>query len=325
MTAAIPSVKTPLHSMFKPGFTSDEKVIIDYKSFTPTEGMFTQEESPVVDVFDGRVLQAQEDDGSEFAESQFFSRHGFVLLDHKSAVQNWDSGAFGPADAIDVGHSRVQDEYQGENEIESKYCAEVESLIRERLLPNKNIQVEQPNEVLRRGEGTANPFYGGVVHNDYGLYADDFEDNLESFSTKEVAVDWRNRYEQDDVIGFMLINFWRTVHMLKPLKHMPLGVLDSSSVMREDCVSSGLKGFTHSGRLTNQLSLRYNKDQRWFYYPDMTTEEVLVLNLFECHKENTKSSIYNSYHSAFEDPNVKGDVEIRQSCEHRVNVFIYKD
>lgn len=325
MTSSVSSVSTTLNGFFRPGFTSQEKVVIDITQAEPTPGTFLPTERPAVTMFDGRALQEQEQDGQENFESRFFNQHGFVLLNHQSQVENWDSGATPPADGIDLGVSRDMPAHKGENEIETKYHAEVDSLIREHLLPNRNLDIQQYGMLLRRGKNTANPFFGEVVHNDYGLTADDYEENVAAFGNEEQAKIWRDAYERDEVIGYMVINFWRTVHMTQPLQHMPLGVLDSSSVELDDVVSSGLKGFSTTGRITNQLSLRFSQGQRWYYYPRMTTEEVLALNLFECYKDDSQPRVYNSYHSAFPEPNPIGDVEERQSSEHRVNVFILKE
>ena len=319
---AIADTSVPLNGLFKPGFTSDQKVVIDVMGSNPTPGVFEPGTQPDVKIADGRALQASEDDGLADFNGRFFREHGFVLLQHESSVQNWDSGAFGATDA--VGDASVS--YQADvNEIEKFYLPEVDDIIRNTLLPGERLEIDQPNMLLRRGDNTPNPFFGSVVHNDYGMTADDYQENAVAFGNVEHAQGWRDRYDSPDVRGFMMINFWRTVHMQQPLQHLPLGVLDSSSVQRNDVVSSGLRGFTHTGEITNQLSLRYNEDQRWYYYPRMTTSEVLVLNLCEIHKDDDGSRVHNSFHSAFEEPFPEGDVERRQSCEHRVMVFLLND
>ena len=313
---------TRLNGLFQPGFTSDEKIVIDIMAGEPTPGVFAPGTEPYIDIHDGRALQASElDDGDEF-HSRFFKKHGFVVLEHESQVSNWDSGAMGATDALG---DRSVEQSTAENQVEKFYLPEIDDIIRNHLLPGERLEIEQPPFVLRRGQHTPNPFFGAVVHNDYGRTADDFQENNVAFGTDESGQSWRDRFDRKEVRGYMMINFWRTVHMSQPLQHMPLGVLDASSVAREDMVSTGLKGFTTSGRITNQLSLRYNEEQLWYYYPRMTINEVLVLNLFEYHKTDDGSRVYNTYHSAFEEPNPSGKVEERQSCEHRVGVFLLND
>ncbi|MCY4128282.1 MAG: CmcJ/NvfI family oxidoreductase [Gammaproteobacteria bacterium] len=321
-THDLKSVPTCLNGLFKPGFASDHKVVIDATELRPTQGVYLVDEAPLINIFDGRHLQKSEDDGQPDFCSRFFKRHGFVLLQHESKVLNWDSGAFGATDALGNQSIAANSDI---NEVERHYMPEIDDIIRRTLLPGERIEIDQPNMLLRRGEGTANPYFAFVVHNDYGRTADDFEENAKAYIGEDYALDWRNRFDSDDVRGYMSINFWRTVNMSQPLQHAPLAVLDASSLHRDDLISSGLMGFTMSGEVTNQLSLRYNKDQRWYYYPRMTTNEVLVFNLFEYHKDDDRSVVHNTFHSAFEEPDPQGDVEPRQSCEHRVGVYLLGD
>lgn len=322
MTNTAPlEVSSILNGFFRPDFTSDEKVVIDIYSQQLLDGHLPPQD---IAIHDGRELQRSEDDGSDDFESKFFHKHGFVLIPHKSNVKNWDSGAFGPTDAIAVGHpDRVVTSEQAENEIATKYHSEVEKIIRTKILPDKSLSIQQADQLLRRGKNTAHPFFGSVVHNDYGVSDHDFYDNLLAFGDENAANGWRSQFETNDVAGYMIINFWRAVHMSEPVRHMPLAVLDAASVEKEDLISSGLKGFTHTGRITNQLSVRYNENQRWYYYPDMTTEEVLVLNLFNYFKNPSDAAFKQCFHSAFENPLAPADAEERQSCEHRVNVFVH--
>ena len=319
------SHSTHLNGLFEPGFMSDSKVVIEVTKQQWTPGTFRSGSEPRVNIFDGRELQAEDDDSASNFPSRFFKQHGFVLLHHDSKVKDWDSGAFPATDSLGDKSKNPSNSQESVNEIALHYLPEVDHIIRNILLPGENVEIQQYSGLLRRGKNSANPFFGQVVHNDYGITADDYQENAAAFGTPETGKAWRDRYESDDVRGFMMINFWRTVHMRQPLQHMPLAVLDASTVEPNDLVLSGLKGFTFTGRVTTQLSLRYNEDQRWYYYPRMTTSEVLVLNLFEFHKDSAGSKVYNSYHSAFEEPHPSGEVEERQSCEHRVNVFLLKD
>lgn len=315
------SVETNLNGYFRADYTSQEKTIIDVTDFETTKGVIPPVTSTVGDA---RDLQDSENDHKPDFQSRFFAKHGFVLLSHESQVQNWDSGAFGQSDTFQV-ENRDKVVPTGENEVEKYYMQEVEDLIRSVLLPGRSLRINQPNMVLRRGTNTAHPFYGLNVHNDYGITADDFESNTEAFGTPEQAHVWREQYENDEVRAFMMINFWRPVHMSSPVEHMPLAVLDANSVEHDDLVLSGLKGFTLTGKISTQLSLRHNSSQAWYYYPRMTVSEVMALKLFHIDKDNSNLPFGACYHSAFENPLAPEGAEDRQSCEHRVSVFILKD
>ena len=200
---------------------------------------------------------------------------------------------------------------------------EIEALIRDRLLPGRKLEIRQGPYLVRRGPGS-NPYAQGV-HQDHGLTPDDYMESLEAFSTPEYAQSWRAHYDQPDVAGYMVLNFWRTVYMDQPLQHMPLAICHPASVAPDDLVPAALVDFAPSGKNTNQLSLRYNPEHRWHYYPDMTTGEVLVFKIFEHFKEASEAGLKTVFHTAFAHPETPADAPERQSCEHRVGVFILKD
>ena len=222
-------------------------------------------------------------------------------------MNNWESDPKSPSPDSDI--ARI-------------YLPEVDALIRERLLPGKRLDIwHSPLAYLRRGPETANPYYGSGVHQDFGVTPDDYQESLASFASNEVAQVWRNRYEQDDVAGFIMIDFWRTTYMNQPLKFLPLAVCDPNSVDIRDVVSVGYLNLTPSGGPSNQMSLRANDDQRWSFYPDMTRNEVLALKVFQAFKNDKERKVQSCFHCAFVDPDMPAQAELRQSCEYRVSVF----
>lgn len=267
-----------------------------------SEGPMPWDSVPPIDIRDARCLQ------NTRSESAFFADHGFVLLDHISAVKDWDSGPDSPV-----------------NDIALTYLPEIERLIRTRLLPGFMLEIEQGEQILRRGPGTPNPFYAKGVHGDYGLTADDYQESVEAYTTPDTGRAWRRRFDRPEVAGFMVINFWRTVYMDGPLQHLPLAVCDPNSVAASDLVPSALVGFTLSGKPSNQLALHHNAAQDWYFYPGMTTGEVLSFKVFETFKDGRRPGLQTCFHSAFVDPSAPDDAAQRQSCEHRVGVFIMNE
>lgn len=251
---------------------------------------------PPVEIRDARPLQKKAD-----SEAQFFQRHGFVLLSHGTQVEDWDS---------DVGPI---------------YLSEVEALIRERLLPGRRLEVQQRPNLLRRGRGTATPQYANGVHSDGPLTLDAFASNIRAFASPQAEQWWRTRYAEDEVVGYVSLDFWRTTNMAKPLRHMPLALCDPNSLDRTDIVPMSMTGIAPEGRETNHLSLRFNSAQRWYYYSGMTGDELLVFKLGEYWKDDPEAHPQNCFHSAFRDPAAPADAQERQSCEHRVGVLILRD
>ena len=296
-------VQAGLNSLFEPGFVAEERVLIDATGQAPTPGVSAD---PVaVQIRNARQLQRVADTSGSLGEAGFFAEHSFVVLDHPSYFRDWDAD---PADNVDTGLTRT-------------YFPEIESIIRERLLPGHRLEIPPVANLLRRGADTPNPFYGTVVHQDYGLSADDYEENVAAYGTDAAAQAWRSQYDRDEVTGFLVINFWRTVHMDEPLRHLPLAVCDPYSVAPDDVVSTGLLNFTPTGRPSNQLGLRHNPEQRWYYYPGMTTGEVLAFKNFQCFKDDARPALRTCFHSAFDEPGTPEGAAPRQSCEYRVGVF----
>ena len=63
--------------------------------------------------------------------------------------------------------------------------------------------------------------------------------------------------------------------------------------------------------------LRHNPAHRWWFFPDMTPDQVLVLKTFD--SDETRARF--SPHSAFDDPRSKPDAPPRESCEIRTIAF----
>ena len=289
-------IETELNGQFPPDFVARERVNLSQlwqgksgRSLPP---------KPKARIADARPLQAE-----AVSEHDFLEAHGFVLLDAPTRMSDWDD----------------------EGQIAQLYLPEVEALIHERLYPGRKLIVMQAPRIVRRGAGTANPHYGKGVHQDHGTSAEEYQHNLQAFASPEIAAQWRARFEQDDVQGFMVLDFWRTTGMAGPLKHMPLALCDPASVDIADIVPTALDGIAPGGATTHHIGLRHNPRQRWFYYPEMTADEVLVFKLFQLMRSEDPQPYRGCFHSAVEDPATPRDAQPRQSCEHRVSVMLLKD
>lgn len=250
---------------------------------------------PPVTIEDGRAVQYR-----GVSEAEFFDANGFVLLHHKTSVADWDN-------------------------VPPAFAHEMEELIRARLLPGLRVEIQQRPTPMRRGRGTDNPQYAGGIHSDGPLTAELYAANVGAFAGQQAKEWWLRRYRQDDVAGFMSIDFWRTTNMRGPLRHMPLALCAPNSLDRDDIVPMDLIGIAPDGSATHHLGLRFNPDQQWYFYPGMTTDEVLAFKLCEFWKDDPDAHPQNCFHTAFADPDAPEDAEERQSCEHRVGVLILRD
>jgi hypothetical protein len=121
---------------------------------------------------------------------------------------------------------------------------------------------------------------------------------------------------------FAIINVWRPI--TGPLRDHPLALCDARTVDAQDLLVS--KAFTRVG--TNGLHAAggepfegetyyaaFNNEHRWYYVPEMRTDEALLLKNFDSERDGVARF---SPHCAFEDPGVTGDVLPRASIEVRV-------
>lgn len=252
-------------------------------------------EFPSIEIRDARAIQS-----GGLSEAEFFNANGFVLLPHRTSVSDWD-------------------------DVPPSFCDEVEQMIRTRLLPGRRLEIQQRPTPLRRGRGTDHPNYALGVHSDGPLTAELYAANVGAFASEQAEQWWLQRYRRDDVTGFMSIDFWRTTNMREALRHMPLAVCAPNSLDRSDIFPLEMVGIAPNDHTSHHLALRFNERQEWYFYPEMTGEEVLAFKLCEFRKDDPAAQPQNCFHSAFRDPSAPGDAEERQSCEHRVGVLILKD
>jgi hypothetical protein len=110
-----------------------------------------------------------------------------------------------------------------------------------------------------------------------------------------------------------IINLWRPIR--GPLRDSPLAVCDAGSVRASDLVASDL---IYQNRTGETYAVTYNPAHRWFYFPEMKTDEGLLL---KCYDSATDGRARFAPHTAFVDPTTPPDALPRESIELRTMVF----
>jgi hypothetical protein len=110
-----------------------------------------------------------------------------------------------------------------------------------------------------------------------------------------------------------VINLWRPIH--GPLLDSPLAVCDATSVKADELVPSDL---VYPHRVGETYSVTYNPEHRWYYVPQMQSDEALLL---KCSDTSTAVPARFTPHSAFVDPTTPADARPRESIEVRTLVF----
>ena len=108
---------------------------------------------------------------------------------------------------------------------------------------------------------------------------------------------------------YLQVNLWRPIR--SPLRDAPLAICDGATVAPESLSAVELVYPTRRGEIHY---LSYDASQRWFYAPDMETDEVWLIKNFDSAAPTTVSS---APHSAFQDPTVHDHVLPRESIEVR--------
>lgn len=247
-----------------------------------------------IEIADGRALDPA------LTEAERFERNGFVILDHATGVSDWDT------------------------DVPTVYHREIEAIVRDRLFPGVRVEVQQGPAVLRRGRDTNTPYAGGI-HSDGPLTPAHYAENVAAFAGPQAEHWWKAQFDRPDVRGFVQVDFWRPTNMSEPLRHMPLALCRPDSLDVADIVPTEMIGIAPDRNKSRHLVLRFNRDQQWFYFPEMRTDEVLAFKLGEYWKDDSAAAPQNVFHTAFELPDTPADAEHRQSCEFRVGVLILRD
>ena len=147
--------------------------------------------------------------------------------------------------------------------------------------------------------------YGGT-HSDISPWAENRWDDL---------VDGRH---------CMMLNLWRSIDLENPIQVMPLAVLDMTSLTFDDMVAADAWG----GAQANQqhlvsYRLAHNDDHRWYYYPRMQPDEMLIFKQYDTMQEDP--CLRQVYHGAIPDPETTEDSPLRHTIEVRVLALFEKE
>jgi hypothetical protein len=111
-----------------------------------------------------------------------------------------------------------------------------------------------------------------------------------------------------------IINLWRPIR--GPLRDSPLALCDASTVAFGDLVPSDL--ILPDRRVIETYQVTYNPAHRWFYVPEMQTNEAVLL---KCYDSEVDGRARFAPHGAFIDPTAPEDAPPRESIEVRTVVF----
>jgi hypothetical protein len=191
-----------------------------------------------------------------------------------------------------------------EDEITRVYYPECEWLIKD-YTGAKRVHVFDHivRNAARMAKGSQIKGYAGRVHNDYTAWSapqrvrDLMGDQAEALLTR--------RYAE--------INLWRPIR--GPLLRSPLALCDATTLAEENLVASELR---YPDRTGETYAVTYNRNQRWYYFPKMERDELVLIRCFDSARNGAARF---SAHGAFDDPQTPPDAPPRESIETRALVF----
>jgi hypothetical protein len=203
--------------------------------------------------------------------------------------------------------SAVGDFYD-DGEIAAIYEAEVKALVR-RETGARRVEIfdhtrRADSQEVQKARGIREP--ASIIHNDYTARSgpirlrDHFSDAPEE---AEALLSRR----------FAIVNVWRSIR--GQVQRAPLALCDAMSVAPEDLVSVVRQAKDRIGEIQQAV---YNPAHRWYYFPEMTPDEALLIKTYD---SATDGRARFTIHTSFEDPNSAADAAPRESIETRCFVF----
>jgi hypothetical protein len=206
-----------------------------------------------------------------------------------------------------VRHPTVVRDFYDEKEVRNVYYPAAEAFLLATLKADRVFIFD--HTVRKRVDGAADIRGGGPRQPATRVHVDQ-TDSSGANRVREHLPD-----EADELLKgrVQVINLWRPIR--GPLRDSPLAMCDASTVAPDDLVASDL---IYPNRNGETYSVAYNPNHRWFYFPEMTTDEALLL---KCYDSAIDGRARFGPHTAFVDPTTPADALPRESIELRTLVF----
>lgn len=238
--------------------------------------------------FDRRTVNVQ--DGRHSSTPWSLDVHGFQCQSHSSQVSDFYWNEDSPS----------------AKEQEALYNSEVESILKTATGAHTVLVFDHTrrssSSARRVSDHMREP--SAVIHNDYTSWS--AQKRLREVLAERSTTTTTNT-------RFAIINVWRPLTAV--VKNWPLAVCDSTSLsIDRDLVS--VPRVSKDGRKGEISMAYYHLDHRWYYFPNMTPNEILLIKTFDSNDQVNQYTIHTSMELPGVDPSV-----VRESMESRAIVF----
>lgn len=235
-----------------------------------------------------RTHQVDIADARQAAQHFLLERHGFELREAPTCLDGFDDD------------ERIRARYYPE--VEAIAC-QASGAARALCFDHQVRRRSRGEQHLTFGRQNAQPSAVGRVHNDYS----------EASGLGRLGLVLRDEAARARVRRYAVVNVWRP--LIEPVVDAPLAMCDARSVMAQDLVAAQIRYPDRSGEI---YVLKHSPRHRWYYFPNMAMNEVLV---FKQYDSQTSGVSRFTPHAAFLDPAAPIDAPLRASIEARCLVL----
>jgi hypothetical protein len=212
---------------------------------------------------------------------------GFTLLSEKTAVQDFYNSA----------------------EVAQIYYPEMEALVK-RVTGADNVivfdhTIRVEDEAKRQAAKVRGPVTG--MHNDFTRRSAPARVR-DLLPAAEAEARLQKRYGS--------LNVWRPIQQHGVVENKPLAICEWDSIEDSDLVAA--ERHYPDGRVGGIYYLTYNPGQRWYYFPNMTRQEIILLKCFDSLEQG---SARWTAHGSFDIPGRDKNAKPRESIEIRTLYF----
>lgn len=122
---------------------------------------------------------------------------------------------------------------------------------------------------------------------------------------------------------FQVFNFWQSTDPVLPIQVMPLSLCDMNSVESGDMIYADSWNQTENPRKLVSYRLAFSEAQRWYYYPKMQPNELLVFKQYDTREQSPNRRCV--FHGAIDLPDAHDDAPLRESIEVRLLALYEKE
>ena len=233
-----------------------------------------------------------------------YKKHKVLVHDGRKKADNFTLDTEGFAFMRE--ESGVVDFYDDET-VKKKYYPEMEQLLKEVTGAHKVLifdhtrRIDDPSSLERLGARPPAAF----VHNDFTVD-----------SAIQRVIDLLPETEAANALEkrFASINVWRPLK--EPVETSQLAICEYRTIDNRDLVVS--ERHYSNNRIGKIYNLKYNPNQKWYFFPQMRCDEIILLKCFDSLTDGTARW---TAHGSFQNPNSKPGSAPRESIEVRSMVF----